>query len=191
MGKEYASLRRKTFFVPFLVGGVMGVVLLAAGYGLHARLVAGNRTTLVMVTRHAEKDLTGGVDPQLTAAGTARAARLASLVPHRQGALGFDRVYVTPWRRSIDTARPVLAASGAVLTRVPADDTAGLVQRIRTEDGGRRVLVVAHSDTVPDIVRRLAPGVPIPDIADDEYGAVYLVALPRYGSATVLALQVP
>jgi hypothetical protein len=53
------------------------------------------------------------------------------------------------------------------------------------------VLVVAHSDTVPDIVEKLAPGTSIPPIGDQEYGTVYIVAVPRIGAATVLRLRVP
>jgi phosphohistidine phosphatase SixA len=191
MAREYASLRRKTFFLPFLLGGALGIAALGIGWWLHGRIVAGNVSTLVVVTRHAEKDLSGGEDPALTTVGAARAERLAALVPGLHGELGFDHVYVTQWRRSIDTARPVLNLSHAALTRVQSDDIAGLVRHIRDQDAGHRVLVVAHSDTVPDIVEKLAPGTSIPQIGDQEYGTVYIVAVPRIGAATVLRLRVP
>ena len=191
MPREYASLRRKTFFLPFLVGGFLGILVLALGFWLHGRIVSSAATTLVVVTRHAEKDLSGGDDPNLTAEGMARAARLAANFPGRAGQLGFDRVYVTQWRRSVETARPTLAQSGALLSRVEADAPAALVQQIRTQDGGRRVLVVAHSDTVPAIVHGLAPTAQIPEIASTEYGTVYVIAVPRTGQATVLAMHIP
>jgi broad specificity phosphatase PhoE len=191
MSREYASLRRKTFFLPFLIGGVLSVAVLVVGFWLHGRIVTSASATLVVVTRHAEKDLSGGEDPSLTAEGMARAARLAASFPGRAGQLGFDRVYVTQWRRSVETARPTLAQSGALLSRVEADAPAALVQQIRTQDVGRRVLVVAHSDTVPAIVHGLVPTAQIPEIASTEYGTVYVIAVPRTGQATVLAMHIP
>ena len=57
-----------------------------------------------------------------------------------------------------------------------------------TTEEGKRVVVVGHSNTVPLIVQTLAGVKSIPPIADDEYGTLYIVTVPRIGRANLLKL---
>jgi phosphohistidine phosphatase SixA len=64
------------------------------------------------------------------------------------------------------------------------------VDRALDDFGGGRVLIIGHSDTVPALVERLS-GQEVPAIAENEYGAIYLIARPRFGRAAVTRLDLP
>ena len=190
MDKEYARLRRKTFFVPVIAAFLGGWLVLLAGYRWHAGHVERAPATLVVVMRHAEKAPDQGPDPVLSAEGLLRSQRLAAMASDA-GQLGFDHIYVTEWQRTQATAAALVQAHGGVVTRSPSADPQSLARSILASDRGRRVLVVAHSDTVGSIVHALAPEVSVPEMADDEYGTTYVVALPSTGRASVLKLRLP
>ena len=170
MTKEYASLRRKTFFVPVIGAFLLLWLVLAVGYAVHERIVASAPATVVVVIRHAEKQLDVGDNPALTDVGVGRAERLAQLFASPGSSLGFERIYVSQYVRSLQTAEPLATRGGLSLTTVRAEATGELVDRIRREDVGHRVLVVAHSDTIPEIVRTLAPATVVPPMPATEYG---------------------
>ena len=111
----------------------------------------------IFVVRHAEKAVGRGLeDVGLTPAGRTRAQALASV----EGIDRVEAVFVTPYRRTAETARPTLNRCGVQAQTYPANDVAGVARRALGVLPGS-VLVVGHCDTVPEIVRRLgvkAPG---------------------------------
>jgi broad specificity phosphatase PhoE len=144
--------------------------------------------TLVIVVRHAEKAVEPGADPALSEAGRARAERLAAVLADAR----ITAAYSTQFKRTRDTATPAAKARGIAIRVHEAHagqadaDAAALAAEIRAEHAGGTVLVVAHSNTVPAIVKALG-GVEVAAIADDEYDRLYVVALgetPRVVSAT-------
>ena len=187
MATEYARLRRRPFLAPIWIFGLAAVfALLVAGWAIVAA-----STTVVVVIRHAEKAIDETPDPALSPAGLERAGRLATIFGTGPKGLAIDAIFVTQWQRSADTARPLAARLGLPLERVPDDDRHGLEQRILDGYRGRRVLVVAHSDTVADIVRDLAHGSALPAFGEIDYGMAYVIAIPRWSRPTVLALALP
>jgi broad specificity phosphatase PhoE len=187
MRKEYASLRRRMFLTPVWISLVVGVIALAVA----TWAVLAASTTVIVVVRHAEKTSDAGPDPALSPAGVERAARLAALFAGAPGAHGLDAIFVTQWRRTGETARPLATASGIPVITLPAEDVDTLSQRILDEYRGRRVLVIGHADSVPELVRRLARGSTVASPAADEYGTAYIVAVPRWGRPNVLRLSLP
>jgi broad specificity phosphatase PhoE len=186
MRKEYASLRRRTFLAPvwlFALAGLIG--LTALGW-----VVTAASTTMIVVMRHAEKSAEAGTDPPLSPAGLERAARLAAIFAGTGSESAIDAIFVSQYQRSEATARPLAVRLGVPVITVPADDLKGLERRILEGYRGRRVLVVAHSDTVPQIVHSLA-GTQVAPLAAEEYGTTYLVALPRWGRPAVLRVALP
>jgi broad specificity phosphatase PhoE len=157
-----------------------GVLVLLAYACLPAALRA---QRLVFVVRHAERADSGApkmasrADPPLSAAGEARAAMLAAML----GDAGIRAIYVTEFRRTQDTARPLAARLGLSARMIPSGDTTGLIARLRREHANDIVLVVGHSNTVPDIIRGL--GGLQPTIADDEYDNLFIV-VPADGTVT-------
>lgn len=145
-------------------------------------------TTTVVLVRHAEKELVTIDDPPLAAAGERRAERLAQMFGGVQGAGHIDGIYVTDARRTQQTAMPLATRLGEKPTVMPALDINGVVSRVLSEHRGGRALIVAHSNTVPEIIQKLS-GVSIAPIADDEYDNVYIVTVPTFGKSSVLRLK--
>jgi broad specificity phosphatase PhoE len=189
MTKDHLTFQRRPFLTPIWLTAF--TVVLGAGFAVFAAwvwLTAGSTT--VIVIRHAEKDLSVSVtDPPLTQAGEARAMRLAQMFGDAKDLGHVDVIYVSPALRNRLTAGPLAARLGIGVTIAPADDPRGLVKRVLREHGGGRVLIVGHSDTVPQIVAALCDCSKIPEIGAEEYGTMYIITVPRIGRANLLRLN--
>lgn len=127
----------------------------------------------VVVVRHAEKDVDDPRDPALSAAGQARALRLAGLPATR----GLDAIYSSDYRRTRDTAAAVARAAGLAVTLYDAaEPAAAFVTRLRASHAAGRVMVVGHSNTVPAIVAALC-ACAVEAISEDEYGHLFAIRL--------------
>jgi phosphohistidine phosphatase SixA len=120
------------------------------------------------VMRHLQKNTEGGQDPGLTDAGYVWAGNLA---------LWFDRhppsaIYVSRTRRAQDTAASVAAKFHVTPTIYDPADTPGLIAAVSRERG--TVLIVGHSNTVPEIVAGLGGERP-PALGEMDYGDVWHV----------------
>jgi broad specificity phosphatase PhoE len=146
--------------------------------------------TVVVVVRHAEKATDDPKDPTLSEVGQARAQRLATALRGLKPAAA----YATQYRRTQMTATPTALENGFEVTVRPIDASneatyaADLAHEIRQGPPGRAVLVVGHSNTVPDVVKALTGIDPAP-IADDEFDRVYVVTLPADGPARYVVLR--
>jgi len=168
------------------VGSVM--VVCFAAFTVWVWATAGSTT--VIVVRHAEKDLSvSAVDPPLSQAGEARAALLARMFGDAKALGHVDAIYVSPALRNRLTAAPLAASLGIAATVAPTDDPRGLAHRALHEHNGGRILIVGHSDTVPQIVAALSGNPNIPEIGAEEYGTMYIVTVPRIGHANLLRLN--
>lgn len=133
---------------------------------------------MVIVVRHAERadggaaapgSMTTGNDPELSDAGKARAEKLATMLADA----GVVAIYTTEFRRTKDTAAPLAAKIGVKVEPVTSKDVASVVAKIKSHTTGA-VLVVGHSNTVPQIIKALG-GASV-TVADDEYDSVFFVA---------------
>jgi broad specificity phosphatase PhoE len=192
MKKDPGTFQRRPFLTPIWLTAIAAIgsvlVLGVAVFTVWAWATAA--TTTVIVIRHAEKDLSAGaVDPPLDQAGEARAALLVRMFGDAQSLGHVDAIYVSPALRNRLTAAPLAARLGINVTVAPADDPKGLARRALREHRGARILIVGHSDTVPEIVSALSGVEKIPDIGDQEYGTMYIVTVPRIGHANLLRLN--
>jgi broad specificity phosphatase PhoE len=137
----------------------------------------------VFLVRHAEK-VDESKDPLLSAAGRKRAQALAR---HLRTA-GVTAIYVTQYRRTALTAGPLAAAAGVKPVVLHADGRQELVDRMRKDNANDVVLVVGHSDTVPDILRRMGHAPPV-TIAHPEHDSLFVVVPKAGGAPTVLRLR--
>jgi phosphohistidine phosphatase SixA len=175
--KEHRSLRRRPLYTPLLIGLALLLVWgVAAGW-----LAAAWGTTTVVLVRHAEK--VGGDDPGLSDSGRERSERLASLLADA----GIDSIYVSELRRTRETATPLASALGLEPVVVPAGDGEQLVERIRDGDSGDAVLVVGHSNTLPEIAGRL--GAELGPVGDDDYGGLWVISVSRLRGTRAVALR--
>jgi broad specificity phosphatase PhoE len=131
------------------------VLLLALACALVGRLAQAAPTTndsltTVVLVRHAEKDTNFvGSDQPLSTAGVLRSRELSRVL----GDVSFSAIYVTPWTRSRKTAEPLAQRRGDSLTIV-VDAIDATVRGIRERPGGT-ILVVGHSNTIPQILAAL------------------------------------
>lgn len=186
MRKEYASLRRRPLLAPVWLAALAGILVIAAAIWF----VGAASTTTVFVMRHAEKAAFPADDPLLSAAGEARAQALAAVFASSPKDLGIDAVYVSEFRRTHETVRPLVNRLGIPMLTVPAAQPEVVAHRALSEYRGGRILIVGHSNTVPAIVEALS-GDSVPEMQDTEYGVVYVVAVPRFSRAAVTRLQLP
>lgn len=136
----------------------------------------------VIVVRHGEK-ADDSKDPALSAAGEARADRLANMLAPG----GVTAIYTTQFRRTQQLAQPLAKRTGVALTVVPAADGAALVRQIQSHRDTETVLVVGHSNTVPAIIKALGVKEEV-KVAEDEFDNLFIV-VPRGAQTTALKLK--
>ncbi|MGK2860151.1 MAG: SixA phosphatase family protein [Thermoanaerobaculia bacterium] len=138
--------------------------------------------TTVIFVRHAEK-MPDIDNPPLTPVGRARAGELANVLRDA----GITAIYTTSWARTRETAEPVAKLLG--VTPVVFDGKASeIAQAIRETHRGRTVLVVGHSNTIPDIIAALGVARP-PTIGDGEHDGLFVCAVGAEGQAHLLTLR--
>jgi broad specificity phosphatase PhoE len=170
----------------------VAVVLLAQACASSqaTRIAPAASGTTIVVVRHAEKSTDDPRDPSLSAAGQERARDLSAVLKDA----GVTDVYVTQYKRTRQTAEPLAQASGLSIVERPinaansATYARDLAHEILTRSAGKSVLVVGHSNTVPDIVRALS-GSAVPPITDPEYDHIFIVTIPVTGSPRVMQLR--
>jgi broad specificity phosphatase PhoE len=154
------------------------VVVMMMGLALGAPSPVPAANGLILLVRHAERVPSAMTeDAPLTEAGKARAQKLAALL----ATAGIKTIFVTRFRRTIDTAQPL--AEALHLTPTVESDTQQLVAKLRSHLD-ENVLVVGHSDTVPDVIK--AFGGPTVTIGDDDFDGLFVLA-PATGALTRLA----
>lgn len=141
--------------------------------------------TTVILVRHAEKVLDVD-DPPLTAAGEERARELV----HALGGLEIGAVFATPLRRTMATAGPLAAALGQEIAVTPVTPAyaADVARKVREEHAGGVVVVVSHSNTVPDVIRALGVA-EAPEIPEDDYDNLFVVTLSDCSEPRLLSLR--
>jgi len=120
----------------------------------------------VYVIRHLQK--AEGDDPPLTAEGAANAKKLAAMLADK----GIVAIFATPTRRTMQTAAPLAKRLGMSVTPYDPRDPAALVKAVAAAPGP--VLVVGHSNTVPDLVARFGGMKPAP-ISEEDFGTLFVV----------------
>jgi len=186
-----ASLQHRPFLIPIWLTAIAALTATVVfGLAVFAAWtwITANSTTVIVI-RHAEKETVSAADPALSAAGEARAALLARMFGDTQGAGRLDAIYVSATLRSRSTAAPLAARLGIAPVVAAADDPKGLARRVLRENSGRRVMVVAHINTVPEIVSALAGRSDIPSIDEKDFATMYVVSVPRIGRANLVRLS--
>ena len=137
----------------------------------------------IFIVRHAEKvSITG--DPSLNKAGRQRAEALARVL----GDARVSQVYITEYKRTMETAKPLSEDTKLAITRMGARQVDSLVASLRLLAPGTRALVVSHSNIVPLIVERLT-GERIAEITEWDYDRLYLVTLQGEGLGSLMYLH--
>lgn len=146
-------------------------------------------TTTVIFVRHAEKAAIPADDPGLSAAGKQRAAELARQLVDADVVAGVDAIYATPFRRTEETAQPVATALGLPITSYEAANTETIMDEIVRTHKGKIILVVGHSNTVPEMIGNMGASKKVPGIDENEYDNLYVVSIPWFGKTKTIRLR--
>jgi broad specificity phosphatase PhoE len=154
------------------------LILLFAAAGF-----AQNPTTVVLV-RHAEKDVQPADNPALNAIGKARAAALAKMLADS----GIQAIYTSQYTRTRTTAEPLAAMLKLTLQQVDAKESRKLAEEILSKHAGQKILVVGHSDTIPEIIQALG-GPEMPEIDEREYDNLFILTITGSAPPSLLRLK--
>lgn len=144
-------------------------------------LFAQNEKLTIILLRHAEKDLTGRnkTNPELSAAGKARAAKLVETI----GKYKPDLIYSTTYRRTRATVLP-LAETVDERYRIPIrvynfDKLEEFADEL-LKTGARTVVVVGHNTTTPELANLLTKQQKYKALDENEYDKIWIVKVRRY-----------
>ena len=172
------TIMSRCFCPAALATGLLAAMLLA---GCASHPAQPGDTAFVLV-RHAEKADDGSKDPPLSAAGAARAKALATGL--RDAPL--RAAYATAYRRTQATAAPSASAHSLTVTTYDAKLAASeFATRLRHDHTDGTVLVVGHSNTVPDIAAALCQ-CDVQPMGDDEFDRLITVRIDARGQAALL-----
>jgi broad specificity phosphatase PhoE len=147
---------------------------------------------IIFLVRHAEKAATPpnqppsktmmADDPPLNDAGRVRAAKLAAIL----ASADVKHIFTTEFRRTRETAAPLAAKLKLTPVMAASKDPDPLVARIRRIKGN--VLIVGHSNTMPDLLKKLGVKEAV-TIGDNEYDNLFIVVRPVTGAPTLIRLR--
>lgn len=125
----------------------------------------------IYVMRHLHTPA-GVSDPDLTEEGM----KYAVAVSHSFQRDPPDVIYVSSTRRAQQTAAPLAGRLKLSPKIYDPRDTPGLIAAVSAETG--TVLIVGHSNTVPDIIEKLGGKRP-PDLSHGDFGDIWRIAGPE------------
>lgn len=168
----------------------IGIALLAGA--LFAAPLAAQAPTMVYLVRHAEKAAQPANDPALTPAGELRARALDEVLAYA----GVGAIITTQFARTKLTAAPLAKRLGltpetvGIATGVASNPQAqadaarahiaSVVAAVK-QHAGMTVLVVGHSNTIPEIIAALG-GPKFADLCDGDYDQLFMLEIPASGT---------
>jgi phosphohistidine phosphatase SixA len=128
--------------------------------------------TKIFIVRHAEKET--GKDPVLTDAGNKRAGDLMRTLQNE----GIQKIYVSQFRRTQNTGDSLRLQLKIDTVHYAADTLCdNLISAIMEHsDFGKIILIIGHSNTLPQIIRKLGvTDYPYGDIPDNEFDNLFVI----------------
>ena len=182
------SLLIKTLLVVFCASTLVA----AGGVVSEAPADEQNRLTTVILVRHAERDQSTE-DGDLTVEGRKRAQVLMETLKSAK----IAAIYTSQRLRTKSTAEPLAKSIGIGMTPIEMirdetkpnniapqsiEETASAVRQHK----GETILIVGHSNTIPEIIKRLGIADP-PPIGSEDYDDLFIVTMD--GTAKLIHLH--
>jgi len=149
----------------------------------------------VFLIRHAEREDEPRQDPPLKKEGIARSQELARLL----SSAGIKAIFTSQFTRTKQTAEPLATKLGLTPTpftlksnpsnprQIAAESTAEVTNKI-LERAGESVLVIGHSNSIPDVIKMLGGDV-VPTIDERKFDDLFIVTVYAKGKARVVQLK--
>ncbi|MBK0404893.1 histidine phosphatase family protein [Adhaeribacter sp. BT258] len=141
------------------------------------------KATIVYLVRHAEKSSNHPDDPDLSAAGQARAEALKNLLRDK----GISAIYSTNYKRTRQTAQPLAEVLGLKIQFYEAHAYGTITGKILQENRHGSVLVIGHSNSVLELVEAFKAPRPVAQLTDSDYNYLFKVTIPEEGEAQATA----
>lgn len=128
--------------------------------------------TKIFIVRHAEKE--SGNDPLLTPAGNKRAGDLMRALQNE----GIQKIYTSKFRRTQNTGDSLRIQLKIDTVHYVADTICDkLINAIMEHsDFGKTILIVAHSNTIQYIIRKLGvTDYPYGDLPDNDFDNLFVI----------------
>ncbi|MBX3296868.1 MAG: histidine phosphatase family protein [Acidobacteria bacterium] len=143
------------------------------------------QSKLIILVRHAEKDISENADPNdppLNAAGQERAQRFAQKIgKYRPGAF-----YSTDFKRTRDTVTPLATKRGKQVQLYDPRKPSELIERVLA-DKTKRVVIAGHSNTIPGLANAITKKTVFRNLDESEYTVIWLIRL-KEGKVTKVEL---
>jgi broad specificity phosphatase PhoE len=129
-----------------------------------------NTTTNYYFIRHAEK-ADSSKNPDLSEKGLERAQEWQLLFSE----LSFDAIYSTDFNRTIQTIKPISVKQNKNFTLYNPKTID--IEAFKKETLGKTILIVGHSNTIPNMVNQIINQNKYKDIEDTVFGNLYIVTI--------------
>ncbi len=130
----------------------------------------GSCTTNIYLVRHAEK-MNATADTPLSEKGEKRAIALKKCLKNAK----IDAIYATDYNRTKSTAKPLSEAIGKPINIYePNKSFSDNLKQIKSKN----VLVVGHSNTIPETIHDLTSEVI--SISEDDFDNLYLITIRKF-----------
>ncbi|MEZ5497004.1 MAG: winged helix-turn-helix domain-containing protein [Gammaproteobacteria bacterium] len=143
----------------------------------------GNSTQL-FILRHTEKQSIETEDPELSSEGVERAKYWKKVLQH----ISFDAIYTTDFIRNVQTAKLIAGDENAKLEiYYPMSfEVVRFLQKVK----GQKILIIGHSNTIPDMVNRLIGENSYPPMSHRNYNQMYIVTIDSSGEPSSILLHI-
>ncbi|MFA5298183.1 MAG: phosphoglycerate mutase family protein [Lutibacter sp.] len=132
-----------------------------------------DKITTYYLIRHAEKVRIDAADvnPDLNERGYQRAENWKKVLQH----ISFDAIYSTNYSRTLKTVEPIAKISNLepILYRPSKVD----YELFKTENKGKNVLIVGHSNTIPQFVNALINQQKYLEMDDSDFSGLFIITI--------------
>ncbi len=164
------------------------VIYTAIAIGL-AWFFESQATTTIIFVRHAEQTSHEDADPSLSEAGQRRVAELTRQLADADVVAGIDAIYSTALKRATETAEPLAQRLGLPINIYDGADTETVLTEILKAHKGQIILLVGHSNTVPELIGNLGASKKVPPIERGEFDNIYIISIPWFGKTKTIRLR--
>ena len=114
-----------------------------------------------------------------------RAEKLATLLSETS----LNKIYSTNYKRTIQTATPTANKQNLTIVNYEALEHDKLIEDILENNKEGKVLVVGHSNTIPNFLNTLTNTSDYPELSEDAYDNLYIVHTKSKGDSEVINLK--
>ena len=132
-----------------------------------------SNTTTYFLIRHAEKVREDPADknPDLNKRGFQRAENWEKVLQH----ISFGAIYSTDYKRTLNTVAPIVKKMN--LESIIYNPSKVDFELFQLENAGKNVLIVGHSNTIPQFVNGLIHQQKYQEMDDNEFSHLYIVTV--------------